>query len=87
MAVGIEHKGEVWTDVLGWEPKEVTIGDDGFGEFDWYVTFWQHHAMRRTDLLTYYCDYSSGTSCAIYVNKDAKGRDRFGKFDDDIYKK
>jgi len=41
MAVGIEHKGEVWTDVLGWAPKEVTIGDDGFGEFDWYVFLWK----------------------------------------------
>lgn len=26
-----------------------------------------------------------GTSVAIYVNKDAEGRDRFGKFDDNIY--
>lgn len=45
-----------------------------------------HLAVRRTDLLTCYCDYSPGTSCSIYVNKEAKGRDRFGKFDDDIYK-
>jgi alpha-amylase len=64
MAVGAEHKGEVWTDVLGWEPKEVTIDDEGYGVFD-----------------------VPGTSCGIYVNKDAEGRDRFGKFDDDIYKK
>jgi len=49
MAVGIEHKGEVWTDVLGWEPKEVTIGDDGFGEFDWYVL----SVSRRQLIATY----------------------------------
>lgn len=34
MAVGIEHKGEVWTDVLGWNDKKVEINPDGFGEFD-----------------------------------------------------
>ncbi|KAK9469356.1 glycoside hydrolase superfamily [Lipomyces arxii] len=33
MFVGEQHKGEVWTDVMGWEPGEVKIGDDGFGEF------------------------------------------------------
>lgn len=34
MAVGDMHKGEVWTDVLGWSDKEVEIGADGYGEFD-----------------------------------------------------
>ncbi|KAI3556546.1 alpha amylase [Colletotrichum abscissum] len=33
MHVGEMHAGEVWTDVLGWNDREVTIGDDGFGEF------------------------------------------------------
>lgn len=33
MFVGEEHKGETWTDILGWQTDEVTIGDDGFGEF------------------------------------------------------
>lgn len=64
MAVGEEHKGEVWTDVLGWSDREVEIDSDGYGMF---------------------C--CSGTSVSIYVKKDANGRDRFGKFDDDIYAK
>lgn len=33
MAVGGEHAGELWTDVLGWQMDEVTIGDDGFAVF------------------------------------------------------
>lgn len=33
MEVGTEHKGEVWTDVLGWHQDEVTIGDDGWADF------------------------------------------------------
>jgi len=33
MAVGEEHKGEVWTDILGWQTDEVKIEDDGFGVF------------------------------------------------------
>ena len=33
MFVGLEHKGELWTDVLGWASGEVHIGDDGFGTF------------------------------------------------------
>lgn len=28
--VGVEHKGEKWTDVLGWHQGEVTIGDGRF---------------------------------------------------------
>ncbi|WVQ75657.1 hypothetical protein IAR50_005286 [Cryptococcus sp. DSM 104548] len=31
--VGQEHKGEKWTDVLGWHQGEVTVGDDGWAEF------------------------------------------------------
>lgn len=33
MAVGEMHAGEVWTDILGWEQGEATIGDDGFATF------------------------------------------------------
>ena len=33
MAVGDMHKGEIWTDVLGWEQKGVTIDDEGYGLF------------------------------------------------------
>lgn len=33
MAVGNMHKGEVWTDVLGWEEGEVVIDDKGYGLF------------------------------------------------------
>lgn len=62
MAVGDLHKGQVWTDVLGWEQREVTIDDKGYGLFP-----------------------CPGTSVSVYVNKEAEGRDRFGKFDDKIY--
>ncbi|MCJ1392324.1 hypothetical protein MMC18_005191 [Xylographa bjoerkii] len=63
MYVGYLHKGEVWTDILGWEPSEVTIDEHGNGLFP-----------------------CPGTSVAIWVKKDAAGRERFGKFDADIYK-
>lgn len=33
MAVGTEHKGEVWADILGWEEGEVKIDDEGYGLF------------------------------------------------------
>lgn len=56
MAVGIEHRGEIWTDVLGWSQDEIKIGDDGYAEF------------------------KCGTcSVSVWVNKDAPGRDQFGK--------
>ncbi|KAF3147135.1 hypothetical protein TWF569_006220 [Orbilia oligospora] len=62
MNVGPEHKGEVWTDVLGWEQSEVVIDDEGWGSFT-----------------------CPGTSCAIWVNKDAPGRDQLNNFDANIY--
>jgi alpha-amylase len=62
MAVGDMHKGEVWTNILGWEQKEVTIDDEGYGLFP-----------------------CPGTSVSVYVNKEAEGRDRFGRFNDKIY--
>ncbi|KAL8656771.1 MAG: hypothetical protein Q9210_000014 [Variospora velana] len=33
MYVGQEHKGEVWTDILGWEQSHVVINQDGWGLF------------------------------------------------------
>lgn len=64
MCVGSEHKGEVWTDVLGWETGEVTIDEGGWGDFP-----------------------CPGISVAIWVRKDAEGRDQFPtNFDSDIYK-
>ena len=33
MHVGEMRAAEVWTDVLGWEKGEVTIEQDGFGNF------------------------------------------------------
>ncbi|EME77258.1 glycoside hydrolase family 13 protein [Pseudocercospora fijiensis CIRAD86] len=63
MFVGEMHRGEVWTDVLGWEQGEVTIGEDGLGDFR-----------------------CPGVSVAIWVKRDAEGRDRFPvEFDNDIY--
>lgn len=63
MFVGEEHKGETWTDILGWAQDPVKIEDDGFGTFN-----------------------CPGVSMAVYVNEKAEGRDRFGKFDDQVYK-
>ncbi|KAJ9603322.1 hypothetical protein H2200_012100 [Cladophialophora chaetospira] len=33
MAVGKEHSGEIWTDLLGWQNEEVKIDEEGYGEF------------------------------------------------------
>ncbi|CAF9916950.1 MAG: hypothetical protein GOMPHAMPRED_001165 [Gomphillus americanus] len=33
MAVGDLHRGQTWTDVLGWETGEVVIDDEGYGMF------------------------------------------------------
>ena len=33
MNVGNMHRGEMWTDVLGWEQGEVKIDDEGWGTF------------------------------------------------------
>lgn len=56
MFVGEIHQGEVWTDILGWEPQEVTIDAEGNGLFA-----------------------CPGVSMAVYVKKDAAGREKFGK--------
>lgn len=64
MHVGPEHKGEVWTDVLGWEKGEVTIDEEGNGMFA-----------------------CPGTSVAVWVKRDAEGREGFPvQFDQEIYK-
>ncbi len=62
MYVGELHAGQKWTDVLGWENREVEIGGDGFGVFP-----------------------CGSCSVRVYVRKDAKGRDKFGKFNAKIY--
>ncbi|RMZ76356.1 hypothetical protein DV738_g4969, partial [Chaetothyriales sp. CBS 135597] len=62
MFVGEEHKGEKWTDILGWEQREIEIGDDGFGVFP-----------------------VGSVSVRVYADKNAKGRNLFGKFNDKIY--
>ena len=62
MYVGEMHRGQKWTDVLGWEQREVEIGDDGFGVFP-----------------------CGSCSVRVYVRSDAKGREKFGKFNDKIY--
>ncbi|KAF2873985.1 glucan 1,4-alpha-maltohexaosidase precursor [Massariosphaeria phaeospora] len=65
MAVGDLHKGERWTDVLGWEDGEVEIDEEGYGVFK-----------------------CPGVSVAVWVKKDAEGRDKFPtNFDADIYGK
>lgn len=56
MAVGDMHAGEIWTDVLGNEEKEVEIKSDGYGMFP-----------------------CASASVSVWVNKNAQGRDRFGK--------
>lgn len=33
MQPGVNHAGEIWTDVLGWQQGEVKIGDDGWADF------------------------------------------------------
>lgn len=33
MHVGKEHRGETWTDLLGWSQGEVVIDDEGNGKF------------------------------------------------------
>ena len=56
MYVGESHSGEVWTDILGWEDRNVTIDRRGNGLFP-----------------------CPGMSVAVFVNRDAEGRERFGK--------
>ncbi|MCJ1259888.1 hypothetical protein MMC24_007727 [Lignoscripta atroalba] len=55
MYVGWIHRGEVWTDILGWEPSRVIIDPFGYGIFP-----------------------CGGFSVAVWVNRAAAGRDRFG---------
>src|ERR1700753_89750 len=53
MFVGEMHKGEVWSDVLGWSEGEVTIDEKGWGTFN-----------------------CPGVSVSIWVNKEAKYREK-----------
>ena len=34
MQVSADAVGQVWTDLLGWHQGEVTIGEDGWAEFE-----------------------------------------------------
>ncbi|GAA5867187.1 hypothetical protein JCM8547_006269 [Rhodosporidiobolus lusitaniae] len=53
---GDEHRGEVYTDVLGWSQQEVIIEEDGWATFK-----------------------CPSKSVSIWVKKDARGREAFGK--------
>lgn len=39
MEVGKQHAGEKWTDVLGWHEGEVTIDEEGWGDFKCSVSW------------------------------------------------
>lgn len=64
MAVGEEHKGEIWTDVMGWSDRKVKVDEEGFGKFA-----------------------CGPCGISIYVRENAEGRERFGKFDSNIFAK
>jgi alpha-amylase len=49
MAVGLEHKGEVWTDLLGWEKMQVEVDSEGYGIFpcpSMSVSVWVNQAAE-----------------------------------------
>ena len=49
MEVGVQHAGETWTDLLGWYPGEVIVGDNGWGTFRCpaqSVSLWAKHDAR-----------------------------------------
>lgn len=52
MCVGSVHKGEVWTDLMGWAWGEVVIDDGGYGVFPVAareVSVWAHKGARGRD--------------------------------------
>ncbi|KAI4149767.1 MAG: hypothetical protein L6R39_002428 [Caloplaca ligustica] len=52
MYVGQEHKGEIWTDVLGWQQGQVVINQDGWGLFTCpgvSVTVWVNQQAEGRD--------------------------------------
>ncbi|KAL8738423.1 MAG: hypothetical protein Q9181_000794 [Wetmoreana brouardii] len=55
MEVGMEHSGEVWTDILGWEQSRVTINQDGWGCFlcpgETSVAVWVNERAEDRDKL------------------------------------
>lgn len=79
MYVGELHAGEIWTDVLKWKQDEVKIGDDGFG----FVIQYQVHAILYAYIFSseFRCP---AVSVSVFVNKDAKGREEFGKYTAEI---
>ncbi|KAI9721770.1 MAG: hypothetical protein M1812_002105 [Candelaria pacifica] len=56
MLVGETHRGETWTDILGWGLGEVKVDEEGYGVFP--------------------CPRAG---VAVWINREAEGRDRFGK--------
>jgi alpha-amylase len=66
MFVGEMHKGERWTDVLGWEEGEVRISDKGWGVFPCpgvSVSVWVNSEAEGRDLFPVNFDsdiYSTG---------------------------
>jgi alpha-amylase len=88
MFVGKEHVGETWTDVLGWSQDNVKIDEEGFGEFNcpgisMSIVSGQYLPIEGRHVRS---DAVGSSSHPQYVNEKAEGRNKFGKFDDDIYK-
>jgi hypothetical protein len=52
---GDEHKGEVWTDILGWSQEEVTIEEDGTSCFPISHSFYDDDETDDMELTTI-CD-------------------------------
>ena len=54
MYVGQEHRGEIWTDMLGWKQGQVIINDDGWGCFSCAavsVAVWVNQSAEGRDQL------------------------------------
>lgn len=69
MCVGDLHAGQVWTDLLGWEQGEVTIDNEGYGNFKCpgvSVSIWVRRDAEGRDRFPINFD-----SC-IYEDKEEK---------------
>jgi alpha-amylase len=83
---GDEHKGEVWTDILGWSQEEVTIEEDGAFLFSSLSSLcfspflFLRPALADADVLrsTGWATFKAPSkSVSIWAKKDARGRDSF----------
>jgi len=65
--------------------KRMHVGEMHSGEKWTDVLGWSQGEIEigEDGYATFTCP---GVSLSVWVNKDAEGRDQFGKFDDDIYK-